>query len=80
MATVDELFTQALHLTAEERVRLAHELLLSADGEPTVDPDAEREWDRELARRAHGVLDGTTKTVSWSDLQARLAARQQRTR
>lgn len=80
MATVDELFSQALQLTAEERTRLAHELLLSVDGEPMVAPGAEQEWDLEIARRARGVLDGTTKTVSWADLQARLAARQQRTR
>jgi putative addiction module component (TIGR02574 family) len=80
MATIDDLLNQALQLTAEERTRLAHELLLSVDGEPAVEADAEQEWDLEIARRARGVLDGTTQTVSWSDLKARLAARQPRTR
>ncbi len=80
MATVDDILSQALELSTEERTRLAHELLLSVEDGTTEDPDAEREWDLEIARRARAVLDGTTKTVPWSDVKARLAARQQRPR
>lgn len=76
MATVDDLLSQALELSTEERTRLAHELLLSVEEGTAADPDAEREWDLEIARRARGVLDGTTKTVPWSEVKARLTARQ----
>jgi putative addiction module component (TIGR02574 family) len=71
MATVHDLLTDALKLSEKDRARLAHELLLSLDaGGP--DPDAEEEWDQEIARRAKDVIEGKAKTVPWAQVKAEI--------
>ena len=75
MATKDELLTDVLRLSQEQRAEVALELLLSLE---EAEEDAEAAWEPEVAERAQEVLDGTVKTVPWPEIQARLSARLQR--
>lgn len=61
MATADELLSDALRLSPQERAKLAHELLLSLE-EQESDPDAEAEWAQELERRVQEVASGAVQT------------------
>ncbi len=79
MATKDELLSDVLQLPPEQRAEVAHELLLSLEGEPE-DTAAEAEWDQELERRAREVLDGTVKTVPWKEVETRISTRLRRRR
>ncbi|WP_240357949.1 addiction module protein [Myxococcus vastator] len=74
MATKEELLTDVLRLPPEERAEVAHKLLLSLE-EGAEDPGAQAEWSAELERRAREVLDGSVKTVSWEQVEARISAR-----
>ena len=78
MATKDEILSDVLQLSPEERAEVAHKLLLSL--EESEDQEAEAEWSQEVERRAREVLDGTVKTVSWEQIEARLSARLSRRR
>lgn len=62
-----------LELPAEERARLALELLRSLDGDG--DPDAAEAWEAEIERRAAGVTSGTDATVTLDDYRAHIRAR-----
>ena len=79
MATVDDLLSDALRLSREERARLAHELLLSleTDGE---DSNADVEWARELERRAQEVIGGEVELVSPEEARRQVAERLERLR
>jgi putative addiction module component (TIGR02574 family) len=74
MATKEEILSDVLQLPPEERAEVAHKLLLSLE-EESESPGAEAEWSQELERRAREVLDGTVKTVSWEQIEARITAR-----
>ena len=52
---------QALELSEPERAELAHELLLSLDGQP--DPSADYEWKLEIERRIAEIDAGTANLV-----------------
>jgi putative addiction module component (TIGR02574 family) len=81
MATADELLSDALRLSSEERARLAHELLLSLE-EQEADPDAEAAWARELERRVQEVASGAVETYdareAIEEVRARLRERRGR--
>ncbi|MFE8604244.1 addiction module protein [Archangium violaceum] len=79
MATADDLLSDALRLPPEERIRLAHELLLSLEAE-SEDPDAEAEWARELERRAQDVIGGKVKLVSLEEARHQVAEHLERLR
>ena len=79
MATVDEVLTEAMRLSREERARIAHELLLSLD-EGAEAQDVEAAWTGELAHRAQEVIDGTVELVSFEEAQKRLKERLERMR
>ena len=64
---------EILQLPAEERARLALELIRSLDSTP--DPDAESAWDAEIERRAAEVSAGTAKTMSLAEYRAHVQAR-----
>lgn len=64
------LFEEALRLPAEERTRLASELLASVEGE--ADVDVEAAWAVEIERRARKVLSGNAVTHDWSEVRQRL--------
>jgi putative addiction module component (TIGR02574 family) len=79
MAATDVL-TEILRLPAEERARLAFELIRSLDSEH--DAGAAEAWDEEIERRAAEVEAGTASTMTLDEyrdhVRARRAARTQR--
>lgn len=65
---VEELSARAKTLSAEDRARLAEELLESLDQEP--ESEVEAAWDRELERRVAEVESGTVELVSSEEVHA----------
>ena len=65
---VEELSARAKTLSAQDRARLAEELLASLDQEPDSEVDAA--WDREIQRRVAEVESGTVALVSSEDVHA----------
>jgi putative addiction module component (TIGR02574 family) len=65
---VEELSARAKTLSAEDRARLAEELLESLEQEP--ESEVEAAWDREIERRVAEVEAGTAKLVSAQDVHA----------
>jgi putative addiction module component (TIGR02574 family) len=78
MATVEELITQAMRLSPEDRARLAHELLDSLGDSPPE--DVERAWGEEIGRRAREVIDGTVELVDFDDVLKELKERREQRR
>ena len=72
MAATDVL-NEILRLPAEERARLALELIRSLDGEP--DTDAAAAWDAEIERRGAEVEAGGVATMSLDEYRAHVRAR-----
>jgi putative addiction module component (TIGR02574 family) len=72
MAATDVL-TEILQLPAEERTRLALELLRSLDGDP--DADAAAAWDVEIDRRGAEVDAGTADSITIDEYRAHVRAR-----
>jgi putative addiction module component (TIGR02574 family) len=68
-----EILKEALALPTEARAALAGSLLDSLD--TAVDEDAEAAWATEVNRRVAELDDGTVKTIPWSEVRRRLAAR-----
>lgn len=68
----DELLKKALALPPEARAALAGNLLDSLD--ETVDPSAEEEWDREIARRIQELDSGKVKPVPWAEARRQMLA------
>jgi len=69
---VSEVLKQAMALPSEARAALAGALLESQDD--SVDPSAEAEWDREIARRIAELDSGAVKPLSWADARRQIAA------
>jgi len=68
------MLTEMLRLPAEERTRLALELLRSLDdGEP--DANAASAWDAEIERRGAEVDAGTAETMTLDEYRAHVRAR-----
>jgi len=70
---VSELLRRALALPTDARAALAGSLLDSLD--ETVDESAEAEWEKEIVRRMEELKAGTVKTVPWTEVRRRLAAK-----
>jgi putative addiction module component (TIGR02574 family) len=68
-----DLRNAALALPRDERVVLAHELLLSLDEGSTA--ETARAWLDELSRRAQGVANGSVSLSSWEEARDRIASR-----
>jgi putative addiction module component (TIGR02574 family) len=64
---------EILLLPAEERAKLALELLRSLDGAP--EPGAEEAWDVEIDRRAAEVVAGTADTITLDEYRAHVRRR-----
>lgn len=62
-----------LRLPAEERARLALELIRSLDGEP--DANAAEVWDAEIERRGADVDRGVADTMTLDEYRAHVAQR-----
>lgn len=67
-----DLLKKALALPAEARAALASRLLDSLDD--TVDEAAEKEWDKEIARRIEELDSGKVKPVAWAEARRQIAA------
>jgi putative addiction module component (TIGR02574 family) len=67
-ASVEELATQAIGLSATDRARLADLLLASLpdDGDPEIDAA----WDQEIQSRVAAVDSGTARLVSAAGVHA----------
>jgi putative addiction module component (TIGR02574 family) len=65
---VDELSARAKALSAEDRARLAEELLESLQGE--ADADAEAAWDREIERRVAEIESGAVPLIPAEEVHA----------
>ncbi|GAB3771988.1 hypothetical protein GCM10028796_41660 [Ramlibacter monticola] len=65
---VDELSARAKALSAEDRARLAEELLESLQGE--ADADAEAAWDREIERRVAEIESGAVRLIPAEEVHA----------
>ena len=65
---VDELSARAKALSAEDRARLAEELLESLQGE--ADADAEAAWDGEIERRVAEIESGVVRLIPAEEVHA----------
>ena len=66
--SVEEIASQAIELSAEDRARLADLLLASLpDGD---DPDVDAVWDQEIRRRVSAVESGTARLVPAAEVHA----------
>ena len=69
----DKLLTEAMKLTAQERARVASELIASVDGEP--DADAAGAWGKKIDRRVQRLGVEGSRGEDWQTVHARVAAR-----
>jgi putative addiction module component (TIGR02574 family) len=69
---VSELLKKALALPSEARAALAGSLLESLD--ETVDPSAEEEWNKEVARRIEELDSGRVKPIAWAEARRQISA------
>jgi len=65
---VDELSARVKALPAQDRARLAEELLESLQEE--TDDEAEAEWEREVARRVSEIEAGSVQLASAEEVHA----------
>jgi putative addiction module component (TIGR02574 family) len=71
--TAADVLAEILRLPAEERARLALELIRSLDGEPEV--GAAQAWDAEIERRGAEVDRGAADTVTLDEYRAHIRQR-----
>jgi putative addiction module component (TIGR02574 family) len=69
---VSDLLKRALALPVEARAALASSLLESLDDQ--VDPAAEEEWNKEIARRIQEIDSGKVKPLPWESARRQIAA------
>jgi hypothetical protein len=69
MRNTDALLDEALKLPDDERALLAFRLAESLHGTP--EPEAEKAWAEEIARRIQRLRDGSARIVSGADALAR---------
>jgi putative addiction module component (TIGR02574 family) len=67
---VEELSAKARALSAEDRARLAEDLLASLEQSPESSTTAEAPWDQEIQRRVEDVKSGTAKLVPAEEVYA----------
>lgn len=65
-----KLLEAALKLPPEVRAAMAGSLLDSLD--TVVDPDAETDWEQEIARRLKDLDSSHSHLVSWSDARRKI--------
>ena len=70
---VTELLKKALALPVEARAALAGSLLDTLDD--AVDEDVEASWERAIALRVEQLDAGRAKTIPWTEVRRRLAAK-----
>jgi putative addiction module component (TIGR02574 family) len=70
---VDDLLKKALALPVEARAALAGSLLDTLD--ENADEDVEASWEAEIASRIEQLDTGMAKTIPWTEVRKRLAAK-----
>lgn len=73
--TADDLRTEVLALPAQERARIASELLASLDSEAVDETEVDELWSAETQRRAAMVDTGDARTLTWGEIELRFAER-----
>jgi putative addiction module component (TIGR02574 family) len=68
---VEELSQRVRALGAEDRARLADELLASLEG--PADADAQAAWEKEIARRVEEIKSGNSKLIPADEVFAETA-------
>ena len=68
-----ELFSEAVGLSEQDRATLAGLLIESLD--PNPDPEVERAWADEIARRVAELDAGTVETIPWERVRNEMFAR-----
>ena len=68
-----DILADILRLPAEERARLAHELIRSLDGE--AEAGAAQAWDAEIERRGAEVDRGVADTMTFDEYRAHIRQR-----
>lgn len=73
--TLEALRVEVLKLSEKERADLAYELIHSLDDDGPADPDYERLWAEEIARRMQTVADGTAEFYPAEEVIASIRAK-----
>ena len=73
--TADNLREEVLALPAQERARIASDLLASLDSEAVDEEEIDRLWSAETQRRAGMLESGDAGTLTWDEIQLRFAER-----
>ncbi|HWL43007.1 MAG TPA: addiction module protein [Ilumatobacter sp.] len=73
--TADDLRTEVLALPAQERARIASEMLASLDSETVDGNEIDELWTVETQRRAAMLDTGAAGTLSWGAVEQRFAER-----
>lgn len=73
--TADDLRTEVLALPAQDRARIATELLASLDSENVGEDAIDELWTVETQRRAAMLDTGEAGTLSWGEIEQRFAER-----
>lgn len=73
--TADDLRSEVLALPAQDRARIATELLASLDSEPVDEDEIDELWSGETQRRAAMLDTGEAGTLSWGEIEQRFAER-----
>ena len=73
--TADDLRTEVLALPAQDRARIATELLASLDSDNVGEDEIDELWSTETQRRAAMLDTGEAGTLSWDEIEQRFAER-----
>lgn len=73
--TADDLRDEVLALPAQDRARIASDLLASLDDEHVDEAEVDRLWSIETERRAAMLESGEAGTLTWDEIQQRFAER-----
>ena len=73
--TADNLREEVLALPAQERARIASDLLASLDSEAVDEDEIDQLWSAESQRRAAMLESGDAGTLTWDDIEQRFAER-----
>lgn len=71
----DDLRSEVLALPAQDRARIATELLASLDSEAVDEDELDELWSVETQRRAAMLDTGGAGTLSWGEIEQRFAER-----
>jgi len=73
--TAHDLREEVPALPAQERARIASDLLASLDSEAVDEDEIDQLWSAETHRRATMLESGDAGTLTWDDIQQRLDKR-----